>query len=86
MVSTSADQIAIAPGYLKGDRVDGDRHYFEYEMDAPIWPFVSYQSARYAVANDRWNDVALQVFYHPPHDFNGADDRRVEEVAGLLHA
>ena len=41
-------------------------------MDAPIWPYVSFQSARYAVANDRWNDVALQVFYHPPHDFNVA--------------
>lgn len=72
VVSTSADQIAIAPGYLKSDRTDGDRRYFEYEMDAPIWPFVSFQSARYAVAEDRWSDVALQVFYHPPHDFNVA--------------
>ncbi len=72
VVSTSVDQIAIAPGYLKGDRVDGDRRYFEYEMDAPVWPFVSFQSARYAVANDRWNDVTLQVFYHPPHVFNVA--------------
>jgi aminopeptidase N len=33
---------------------------------------VSFQSARYAVANDRWNDVALQVFYHPAHAFNVA--------------
>ena len=72
VVSTSADQIAIAPGYLKSDRTEGDRRYFEYAMDAPIWPFVSYLSARYAVANDRWNDVALQVFYHPPHSYNVA--------------
>ncbi len=72
IVSTSADQIAIAPGYLKSDRTEGGRRYFEYEMDAPIWPFVSYQSARYAVANDRWNDVALQVFYQPDHAFNVA--------------
>ena len=72
VVSTSVDQIAIAPGYLKSRSHDGDRRYFEYEMDAPIWPFVSFQSARYAVANDRWNDVALQVFYHAQHDFNVA--------------
>ena len=72
VVSTSADQIAIAPGYLKSDRTEGGRRYFEYEMDKPIWPYVSFQSARYAVANDRWNDVALQVFYHPDHAFNVA--------------
>ncbi len=72
VVSTSADQIAIAPGYLKSDKTVGDRRYFEYQMDAPIWPFVSFQSARYAVANDRWRNVALQVFYHPAHDFNVA--------------
>ena len=72
VVSTSADQIAIAPGYLKSDRTEGGRRYFEYEMDVPIWPYVSFQSARYAVANDRWNDVVLQVFYHPEHDFNVA--------------
>jgi len=71
-LSTSADQIAIAPGYLKSDHTDGGRRYFEYEMDAPIWPYASYVSARYAVANDHWNDVLLQVFYHPPHDFNVA--------------
>jgi len=71
-VSTSADQIAIAPGYLKSDRTENGRRYFEYEMDAPIWPYVSYVSARYAVATDHWNDVLLQVFHHPSHDFNVA--------------
>ncbi len=62
----------MAPGYLVSDRTDGGRRYFEYAMDAPIWPFVAFQSARYAVANDHWNDVALQVFYHPAHEFNVA--------------
>ena len=70
VVSTSADQIAIAPGYLKADRTEGDRRYFEYAMDAPIWPYFSYVSARYAVARDHWNDVALEVFFHPDHPYN----------------
>ncbi|MFM7120807.1 MAG: hypothetical protein ACKOZX_11305, partial [Gammaproteobacteria bacterium] len=26
--------------------------------------------ARYAVARDRWNDVELAVYHHPPHDTN----------------
>lgn len=76
-VSTAADQIAIAPGYLQREWQEAGRHHFEYAMDAPIWPFVSFSSARYAVARDHWNDVALEVYYHPPHEYN---------VAAMLHA
>lgn len=70
VVSTAADQIAVAPGYLRKQWVDGERRYFRYEMDAPIWPFMSFSSARYAVAEDQWGDVKLEVYYHPAHDFN----------------
>ncbi len=71
-VGTAGDQIAIAPGYLRRDWTEHGRHYFEYAMDAPIWPFFSFSSARYAVAKGRWHDVALEVYYHPPHDYNVA--------------
>jgi len=71
-VSTAADQIAVAPGYLQKEWIEGDRRIFEYAMDEPIWPFVSVSSARYAVARDQWRDVALEVYYHPPHEFNVA--------------
>ena len=66
---------------------DGDRRYFEYEMDAPIWPFVSFQSARYAVS-ERSLERRRAAGVLPPAARlqRGADDRRVEEVAGLLHA
>lgn len=70
VVSTSADQTAVAPGYLQDTWESEGRRYFRYEMDAPIWPFLSFSSARYALAEDRWNDVKLEVYYHPPHDFN----------------
>jgi ABC-2 type transport system permease protein len=69
-ISTAADQIALAPGYRVRDWVADGRRHFDYRMDAPIWPFVSFSSARYAVAEERWNDVVLQVFYHPAHDYN----------------
>lgn len=69
-VSTSANQIAIAPGYLQKEWTEGDRRYFEYEMDAPIMNFYSWLSAEYTVLEDSWNDVQLQVFYHKAHGFN----------------
>lgn len=70
VVSTAADQLAIAPGYLQKEWRDGDRRFFEYAMDSPILPFFAYLSARYQVRRDRWNDVAIEIFYHPGHEYN----------------
>ena len=47
-VSTSADQIALAPGYLQREWTEDGRRYFHYEMDAPILNFYAFLSARYA--------------------------------------
>lgn len=33
-------------------------------------PNLSFCSARYAVARDRWKDVALEIYYDPKHPFN----------------
>ena len=69
--STSADQIAVAPGYQVGDVIERDgRRIYTYEMDAPIWPFFSFLSARYEVARDAHNDIAIEVYHHPAHTFN----------------
>ncbi len=81
--STSADQIAIAPGYLVGDVVEREgRRIYTYEMDEPIWPFFSFVSARYDVVRDRWEGgetadtadagsaVDIEIYYHPEHDYN----------------
>ncbi|MCZ6870428.1 MAG: M1 family aminopeptidase, partial [Gammaproteobacteria bacterium] len=76
VVSTSEDQTAVAPGYLQKQWISNGRRYFEYAMDRPIWPFVSFMSARYAVTESTWNDVALQVFHHPTHDYNVASMMR----------
>ncbi len=69
-ISTSADQIAIAPGYLQEERIEGDRRYFRYRMDEPFLNFYSYLSADYTVRRDRWNEVEIEVYYHEPHDYN----------------
>ncbi len=69
-VSTSLDQIAIAPGYLQKEWVQDGRRYFHYKMDAPILDIYSIQSARYAVRRDRWDGVNLEIYYQPGHEFN----------------
>jgi hypothetical protein len=69
IVSTSSDQIALAPGYLQREWQAGDRRYFHYRMDAPIWHFYAFLSADYKVRKDDWQDeVAIEVYYL--HDYN----------------
>ncbi len=69
-VTTSADQIAIAPGYLIEESTEGDRRRFLYEMDAPMQNFFAVLSARYASRIEEHNGVQLAVFYHPAHEWN----------------
>ena len=69
-VSTSPDQIAIAPGYLQKEWMENGRRYFQYKMDAPILNIYSFQSARYAVRRDHWNNVNLEIYYQPGHEFD----------------
>ncbi|MBL6647956.1 MAG: hypothetical protein ISP57_03475 [Flavobacteriaceae bacterium] len=69
-VSTSKDQIAIAPGYLQKEWIEGDRRYFYYKMDSKILNFYAFNSAKYEVVQDQWNDVKLEIYYHKDHDYN----------------
>lgn len=81
-VSTSKDQIALAPGYLVREWEEGDRRYFRYEMDVPILDFYAFLSADYEVARDHWNDVAIEVYHHATHDANVS--RMIEAVKASL--
>ncbi len=69
-ISTSPDQIAIAPGTLEQEWSTKDRRYFHYKMDKPILNFYAFQSARYAVRHERWQDVTIEVYYQPGHEYN----------------
>ena len=81
-VSTSRGQTAIAPGYLQRDWVENDRHYFHYRMDAPILGYWAYLSADYEVRRDRWNDVAIEIYYDRQHPYNV--DRMIDAVKKSL--
>jgi len=82
IVSTSADQTALAPGYLQRQWEENGRRYFHYKMDAPILDFFSFLSARWAVERDRWNEVDIEIYYHPDHAYNVR--RMVEAVQKSL--
>lgn len=69
-LSTDKGQIAIAPGYLVKQWEEGNRVYFQYDMDAPMCNFYSMISANYAVKRDKWNDVNLEIYYHAGHEYN----------------
>jgi ABC-type transport system involved in multi-copper enzyme maturation permease subunit len=68
-VSTSPDQIAMAPGYLEREWTEGGRRYFRYVMDAPILGFYAFLSARYEVRREAHGGVQLEVYHHPGHTF-----------------
>jgi ABC-2 type transport system permease protein len=87
VVSTSADQIAVAPGYLQREWQNKDRRYFEYSMGSThILDFFSYISARYQSRKEMYHgpngDVALEVYYDPAHTYD-IDDMLASSRAGL---
>jgi ABC-type transport system involved in multi-copper enzyme maturation permease subunit len=82
VVSTSRDQIAIAPGYLQREWEEEGRRYFHYKMDAPILNHYAFVSGRYEVARSQWRDVPIEVYYHKPHHMNV--ERMIESVRKSL--
>jgi len=70
VVSTSMDQIAIAPGYLQNEWSEQNRKYFHYKMDRPILNFFCILSARYEVVKEQFADVGIEIYHHLGHDTN----------------
>jgi aminopeptidase N len=69
-ISTSEDQIAIAPGSLQKRWKKDGRHYFHYTVDHPSVNMYSFISADYEVAARKWKDVDVEVYYHKEHEWN----------------
>ncbi|GAB2861562.1 M1 family metallopeptidase [Pseudoduganella ginsengisoli] len=69
-MSTSADQIAMAPGTLQRSWEDKGRRYFHYKLDQPVLPFFSFQSARWEVKQTEWHGIPIRVYYDRKHPYN----------------
>ncbi|MEO8660280.1 MAG: M1 family aminopeptidase [Bryobacteraceae bacterium] len=70
VISTVADQIAIAPGSLQREWSENGRRYFQYKLDKDSLNFYSFMSARYEVVREEWNGIKLEVYYLPQHKWN----------------
>jgi len=70
IISTSSDQIAIAPGSLIKKWTKKGRNYYHYKVDHPSLNFYSFISAKYEIATRKWNDVDIEVYYDKKHSVN----------------
>lgn len=69
-VSTSADQVALAPGTLIKRWDQQGRRYFHYRMDQKILPFFVWQSGRWDVKSADWHGVPISVYHDARHAWN----------------
>ena len=75
-MSTSPDQIAIAPGYLQQEWTEGGRRYFHYTMDAPILDLLLLPLRDYEVregrveSGTRWPAGGDRSTITPSHEYN----------------
>jgi aminopeptidase N len=70
VISTSPDQIAVAPGSLQREWSQNGRHYYQYKLDHYALNFYSFISARYEVARSEWNGINIEVYYLKEHPWN----------------
>jgi ABC-2 type transport system permease protein len=70
IISTTPDQIAIAPGSLVREWQQDGRRYFEYKLDHPSLNFYSFISGRYEVEREEWNGIKLEVYYLKEQPWN----------------
>ena len=75
-ISTSPDQVAIAPGVLEKTWVQNGRNYYHYVLDSPGTYFhFPVLSARYATLRSNvtlpgGKNVGIGIYYHPTHTAN----------------
>ncbi|MEM1121925.1 MAG: M1 family aminopeptidase, partial [Bacteroidota bacterium] len=70
IVSTSEDQVAIAPGMLQKEWTENNRNYFHYKMSEKMSLLYLFVSGDYAVKKGQWQDIDLAVYYDKKHPYN----------------
>ncbi len=70
VVSTSGDQIALAPGYLQKSWKENGRNYFQYKMDQKMMPFFAYLSADWQVKKGEWKGIPIEIYHDRKHAYN----------------
>jgi len=71
-VSTSGEQVAIAPGELVREWRQGGRRFFRYRTAGPVTPVYAFASGKYQVRRVNHRGVMVEVYHHPRHAANVA--------------
>jgi ABC-type transport system involved in multi-copper enzyme maturation permease subunit len=82
-ISTSDNQIAIAPGSLVSQWHEKDRNYYTYQLHHKALNFFSFIAANYLVKRDSIDRVAIEIYYDKHHPYNV--DRMISAVKKSLH-
>lgn len=70
IVSTQANQTAIAPGKLIKQWTANDRNFYHYKTDKEVTPLLGYFSANYKTQKSVHRGISIEQYYHPSHDYN----------------
>ncbi len=70
IISTSKDQIALAPGYPVKEWVKNDRRYFLYKTSNKIKYILGFNSGRFKIKKELYKDIDLQIYHHKSHPYN----------------
>ncbi len=81
-ITTSADQVPVAPGTRVSDVTQGDRRTARFQSTNPILGFFSIQSADYEIAKREADGVELQVYHDAQHPYNV--DRMLDAMQSSL--
>ncbi|MGJ9419738.1 hypothetical protein ACHAC9_18585 [Massilia sp. CMS3.1] len=82
IVSTAPDQVAVAPGALEREWISQERRHFHYRSEGLMPNDYAIASARYAVRNERWQDVAIDAYFDQTHADNA--QRLVRGASAVL--
>lgn len=69
-ISTSDDQIAIAPGKLMSKIQSSGRVNYVYQTETPVKLNFSFHSARFKSTTEEYKGISLSYYCHPNHSFN----------------
>jgi len=69
-VSTTSDQVAIAPGVLKKQWTKNNRSFFQYKTNHKISNFLGFSSGQYKSQTIRAGQTNIKAYFHPNHDKN----------------
>jgi ABC-2 type transport system permease protein len=70
ILSTSVDQLAIAPGELITQKNTGKRTIYEYHTPKPVKFNFSFHSAQFETIEEEYSGVEIQLYYLQGHHFN----------------